>query len=169
MVFETWKNTSVLWGFSWLWRTTVDEFASVASDQHAHLSLEQAYWEFWLRGLLTPVSRTVFVKILKRLSLSADLCIHSYWLSRLRQASQGKMIQSSALRLRHFKILTCPLLYCLIDMLCWNLNVTTSQKSFSHELWLEIVTTSLKTKTQRATENYFRANWGFKYETLKFP
>ena len=57
--------------------------------------------------------------------------------------------------------------YCLIYILCWNLNVTTSQKLFSHELWLEIVTTSLKTKTQRATENYFRANWGFKYETLK--
>ena len=56
--------------------------------------------------------RTVFVKILKRLSLSADLCIHSYWLSRLRQASHRKMIQSSALRLRlwRFKILTCPLL-----------------------------------------------------------
>ena len=41
------------------------------------------------------------------LSLSADLCIQSYWLSRLRQASHRKMIQSSALRLRRFKILTC--------------------------------------------------------------
>ena len=61
--------------------------------------------QHWRRG---------HVKILKRLSLSlnADLCIHSYWLSRLRQASQRKMIQSSALRLRliRFKILTCPLL-----------------------------------------------------------
>ena len=40
------------------------------------------------------------------LSLSADLCIHSYWLSQLGQASHRKMIQSSALRLRlcHFKI-----------------------------------------------------------------
>ena len=42
------------------------------------------------------------------LSLNADLCIHFYWLSRLRQASHRKMIQSSALRLRlwlcHFKI-----------------------------------------------------------------
>ena len=46
------------------------------------------------------------------LSLSPDLCIHFYWLSRLRQASHRKMIQSSALRLRlwRFKILTCPLL-----------------------------------------------------------
>ena len=43
-------------------------------------------------------------KILNRhclsLSLSADLCIHFYWLSQLRQASHRKMIQSSALRLR---------------------------------------------------------------------
>ena len=39
---------------------------------------------------------------MKRLcfSLSADLCIYSYWLSRLRQASHRKMIQSSALRLK---------------------------------------------------------------------
>ena len=46
------------------------------------------------------------------LSLSSDLCIHSYWLSRLRQASYRKRIQSSALRLRLRcnKILTCPLL-----------------------------------------------------------
>ena len=44
--------------------------------------------------------RTVFVKILTRLSLSADHCIHSYWLSRLRQASHRKKIQSSALRLK---------------------------------------------------------------------
>ena len=34
------------------------------------------------------------------LSLSTDLCIHFYCLSQLRQASQRKMIQSSALRLR---------------------------------------------------------------------
>ena len=34
------------------------------------------------------------------LSLNADLCIHFYWLSRLRQASHRKMIQSSVLRLR---------------------------------------------------------------------
>ena len=40
------------------------------------------------------------------LSLSADLCIHSYWLSWLRQASHRKLIQNSALRLRRFKILT---------------------------------------------------------------
>ena len=42
------------------------------------------------------------------LSLNADLCIHFYWLSRLRQASHRKMIQISALKLRlwlcHFKI-----------------------------------------------------------------
>ena len=42
------------------------------------------------------------------LSLSADLCIHFYWLSRLRQASHRKIIQNLALRLRlwlcHFKI-----------------------------------------------------------------
>ena len=42
------------------------------------------------------------------LSLSDDLCIHSYWLSWLRQASYRKMIQNLALRLRlwlcHFKI-----------------------------------------------------------------
>ena len=58
------------------------------------------------------VWRTFFVKILKRLSLSADLCIHFYWLSRLRQASHRKIIQKSALRLRlrRFKILTCLLL-----------------------------------------------------------
>ena len=69
-----------------------------------------SFWTFHVQKLL----RTVFVKILKRLSLSlnADLCIHSYWLSRLRQAGHRKMIQSSALRLRiwRFKILTCPLL-----------------------------------------------------------
>ena len=34
------------------------------------------------------------------LSVSADICIHFYCLSRLKQASQRKMIQSSALRLR---------------------------------------------------------------------
>ena len=34
------------------------------------------------------------------LSLSADLCIHSYCLSRLMQASQRKMIQSSTIGLR---------------------------------------------------------------------
>ena len=46
--------------------------------------------------------RTVFVKILERLSLNlnADLCIHSHWISQLRQASHRKMIQSSALRLK---------------------------------------------------------------------
>ena len=56
--------------------------------------------------------RTVFVKILKHLSLNAYLCIHFYWLSWLRQASHIKLIQNSALRLRlrRFKILTCPLL-----------------------------------------------------------
>ena len=58
----------------------------------------------WLK--LWQTFGTVFVKILKRLSPNADLCIHSYWLSPLRQASHRKMIQSSALRLwlRHFKI-----------------------------------------------------------------
>ena len=34
------------------------------------------------------------------LSLSADICIHFHCPRRLRQASQRKMIQSSALRLR---------------------------------------------------------------------
>ena len=34
--------------------------------------------------------RPVIVRILKRLSLNADLCIHCYWLSRLRQASHRK-------------------------------------------------------------------------------
>ena len=40
------------------------------------------------------------------LILNADLCIHFYWLSRLRQASHRKMIQNLALRLWlcHFKI-----------------------------------------------------------------
>ena len=62
-------------------------------------------------GLAAPFLRTVLKRL--SLSLSADLCIYSYWLSPLRQASRGKMIQSSELRwrLRHFKILTCPLLY----------------------------------------------------------
>ena len=60
--------------------------------------------------------RTVFVKNLKclslSLSLSAYLFIHFYWLSWLKQASHRKLIQNSALRLRlrRFKILTCPLL-----------------------------------------------------------
>ena len=44
------------------------------------------------------------------LSLNDNLCIHFYWLSWQRQASHRKMIQSSTLRLRRFKILTCPLL-----------------------------------------------------------
>ena len=46
------------------------------------------------------------------LSPNADLCFHLYWLSRMGQASHRKIIQSSALRLRlrRFKILTCPLL-----------------------------------------------------------
>ena len=65
-------------------------------------------------GAKIYILRTVFVKILKHLSLSlsADLCIHSYWLSRLRQASHRKMNQNSALRLRlwQFKNLTCPIL-----------------------------------------------------------
>ena len=45
-------------------------------------------------------------EILNWHSLSADLCIRFYCLSWLRQASQRKMIQSSALRLRlsQFKI-----------------------------------------------------------------
>ena len=61
------------------------------------------------------------VKILKRLSLNADLCIHSYWLSRLRQASHRKMIQSSALRIRlwRFKIWTCPFLKPWLPCLPW--------------------------------------------------
>ena len=49
------------------------------------------------------------------LSLSAYLCIHFYWLSWLRLASHRTMIQSSTLRLRRFKILTCPLLKSFID------------------------------------------------------
>ena len=55
---------------------------------------------------------TVFVKILKclSLSLSAYLCIDIYWLSWLGLASHRKLIQNAALRLRRFKILTCPLL-----------------------------------------------------------
>ena len=44
------------------------------------------------------VWRTFFVKILKR--LSADLCIHLYWLSRLRHESHRKITKNSALRLR---------------------------------------------------------------------
>ena len=66
----------------------------------------------YLKTIWNVVSlRTVFVKILKplSLSLSADLCIHSYWLSQLKQASHRKMIQSSTLRLWRSKILTCPL------------------------------------------------------------
>ena len=46
------------------------------------------------------------------LNLNADLCIHFYWLSWLRQASHRKMIQSSVHRLRlwlcHFKISDTP-------------------------------------------------------------
>ena len=67
-----------------------------------------SFWTFHVQKLL----RTVFVKILKRLSLSlsANLCNHYYWLCWLRQASHRKMIQSSALRPRlwRFKILKCP-------------------------------------------------------------
>jgi hypothetical protein len=54
--------------------------------------------------LLTPLCLKAHVseEILNSLShsLSADLCIHFYWLSRLRQASHRIMIQNSALRLR---------------------------------------------------------------------
>ena len=59
----------------------------------------------WLKNLVSE-------ETLNWQSPSADLCIHFYCLSELRQASQRKMIQSSAIRqrLRRFKILTCPLL-----------------------------------------------------------
>ena len=46
------------------------------------------------------------------LSHSAELCIHFYCLTRMRQASRRKTIQSSALRLRHFKIDTKTLIKC---------------------------------------------------------
>ena len=67
-----------------------------------------------LRSLL----RSLVIKSLidnifiERLGFSAYLCIYFYWLSWLRQASHRKLIQNSALRLRlrRFKILTCPLL-----------------------------------------------------------
>ena len=39
-----------------------------------------------------------FELALSFLSLNADFCIHFYWLSQLRQPSQRKMIQSSALQ-----------------------------------------------------------------------
>ena len=86
---------------------------------------------------------------MKRFSLSliADLCIHSYWLSWLRQASHRKMIQSSALRLRlwRFKILTCPLLksvsnakpslkqFCLLwQQSKWQIWILFDMKTFYH-------------------------------------
>ena len=47
-----------------------------------------------------PLKAYVSEEILSWHSLSADLCIHFYCLSQLRQASQRKIIQSSALRLR---------------------------------------------------------------------
>ena len=46
---------------------------------------------------------TNFWMMFKSLYIWRDLCIHFYWLSRLRQASHRKMIQSSALRL-----IACP-------------------------------------------------------------
>ena len=49
------------------------------------------------------------------LSFNADLCIHFYWLSQLRQASHKKKIQSSALKLWlwlcHFKISSDTLVF----------------------------------------------------------
>ena len=51
----------------------------------------------WLKNLVSE-------ETLNWQSPSADLCIHFYCLSELRQASQRKMIQSSALRISHFKI-----------------------------------------------------------------
>ena len=59
-------------------------------------------------SLKAYVSKEILNRHCLSLSLNADLCIHFYWLSRLREASHRKMIQSSTLRQRiwpcHFKI-----------------------------------------------------------------
>ena len=86
---------------------------------------------------------------MKHLSLSADLCIHSYWLSQLRQASHRKMIQSSALW--RFKILTCPLLktsknntenICYVQGVShWNVffNLALRERNIQVRLYLKVV------------------------------
>ena len=101
------------------------------------LVMEKNIWDLRLKTEnLQNILRTVFVKVLKRRSLSADLCIHSYWLNRLRQASHRKMIQSSALRLRLwcFKILTSPLLQ--ITRIIFP-NIERSVQSLKQNLFLE--------------------------------
>ena len=106
---------------------------------------------------------------MKRLSLSADLCIHSYWLSWLRQASHRKMIRSLTLRLRlwRFKILTCPLLntqICRTGYLDWdcyrkshldNNFVQTfliQQKKDAHLAWKFLITRKFSSKYRKFSE-----------------
>ena len=64
--------------------------------------------ERWRSSLKAYVSEEIFNCQSLRHSLNSDLCIHFYWLSRLRLASCRKKNQSSAIRLRlwlcHFKI-----------------------------------------------------------------
>ena len=55
---------------------------------------------FTILNLKAYVSEEILNSLSHSLSLSADLCIHFYWLSWLRQASHRKRIQSAALRLR---------------------------------------------------------------------
>ena len=76
--------------------------------RNVHLS-----WRFWSsnsfqqffenairKGFKAYVSEEILNWHCLSLSLNADLCIHFYWLSWLRQASHRKRIQSAALRLR---------------------------------------------------------------------
>ena len=86
--------------------TALRDSIFVHTDNSFLFQLQSMQW-VW-KKLKTYVSDEVFNWHCLSLCLIADLCIHFYWLSWLRQASLRKMIQSSALRLRlwpgHFKI-----------------------------------------------------------------
>ena len=66
---------------------------------------DKVWFDFTLfLDLKAYVSEEILNRHCLSLSLSADLCIHFYWLSQLRQASHREMIQRLRLWLCHFKI-----------------------------------------------------------------
>ena len=74
------------------------------------------------------------------LSLSADLCIHFHCLRRLRQASQRKLIQSSALRLTT----ECPT---DLGTLCNSILQSLKPHISKSRTWLKILFQDLKDDT----------------------
>ena len=124
---------------------------------------ENAKKERWNKiDVTTSVLRTVFVKILKRLSLSlslsADLCIHSYWLSQLKQASHRKMIQSSALRLEPSLSTQWSLVWSFIrDFFCISFVWLCSQRELSQTKLMQTMS-----RTKLCTRLHWLERLGFR-------